>query len=291
MSFDSKLQLTEDGSLSVFDPETRELYHNRAGAYTEALNNYCLPSGLIEKLQNTDGDREVALVDACFGLGYNTFVLVEQAARACQNAAAGATLRIVGVEIDAAILESTVHILRDDRFAMMHDALQHSLPLGFGSYKFVCGKLNVQLDVSQGDLRQCIPALTGEFDAVFHDPFSPRKVPELWTLELFIEYHRLVSARRGAVLTYSSAKAVRGAIRAAGFRLYKTTGVGGKSGGTLGAVDDRFPANPNVSHLSPEELKVVESNSGTPYRDEGFASARQDILRRRERELVSGYRD
>ena len=309
MSIESKLQQTDDGSLSLLDAETGELYHNRAGAYAEALNTYCLPSGILERLTkpidahadpndiahadlnviaHAGAYDDIAVIDACFGLGYNTFVLLEQAARQCDRTLRNQpTIKIMAFETDAEVLEATEFVLRDERFPMMHDALRHSLPLTFGSYKFACGKLNCELEIRQVDLRVAVPKQTGDFDVIFHDPFSPRKVPELWTLDLFREYHRLLSARYGRLLTYSAAKAVRGAALAAGFTLFKTAAVGGKTGGTLAAVDHKLRAGSKVLNLSPEELKVVQSTSGTPYRDSGFTSAREDILSRRQRELVS----
>lgn len=66
---------TADGSLTCFHPESGELYHNKAGAYTEARENYVLPSGAVNTLALTG---QLRLLDVCYGLGYNTWVLINE---------------------------------------------------------------------------------------------------------------------------------------------------------------------------------------------------------------------
>src|SRR6516162_6353208 len=103
-----ELVRTEDGSLSRFDEETGELYHNRAGAYTEALRNYYEPSDAKERLQRAG---ELRLLYACFGLGYNTFVLLAQLINdGCQG-----NVVVHAVETDSQILSAIPQVLADDR--------------------------------------------------------------------------------------------------------------------------------------------------------------------------------
>jgi tRNA U34 5-methylaminomethyl-2-thiouridine-forming methyltransferase MnmC len=94
----------------------------------------------------------------------------------------------------------------------------------------------IEIEFIVDDLRAALPSLIdsaeGSFDLVFHDPFSPQHLPELWTQELFAEYFRLLAPRQGRLLTYSAAAAVRGGLFEAGFALGRTIGVGDKSGGT-----------------------------------------------------------
>ena len=198
-----ELVRTEDGSLSRFDEETGELYHNRAGAYTEALRNYYEASDANDRLQRTG---ELRLLDACFGLGYNTFVLLAELV----NAGCKGKIVVHAVETDAQILSAIPQVLGDDRLQTVAQSFIGAELAGFGSFQLSTGELNVCIDVIEQDLRLFARDLRGTYDVVFHDPFSPRKVPELWIVDIFVKYYQALAPGRGRVLTYSSAGAVRG---------------------------------------------------------------------------------
>jgi tRNA U34 5-methylaminomethyl-2-thiouridine-forming methyltransferase MnmC len=283
--------LTEDGTVTCVDPETGELYHNRAGAYLEALKNYTEPSGAIERLQHTG---ELRLLDVCFGLGYNTWVLLETL---LQNPPTGFSIQVTAVEQDKKMVAIFPRVLSDPRFLHLKSiwpALEHNIYYqtqpGDADFTIdVADRGRIRFDFRWGDLRKIVPTLEGDFDTVFHDPFSPNKVPELWTADLFREYHRLLTRRSGALLTYSAAGAVRGGLREAGFHLYRTVGVGRKSGGTLAAIEPVAAQNTpqwgqTVFSLTAEEEAYLRKRSGIPYRDVDFNQERRLIFRRREEE-------
>jgi hypothetical protein len=66
---------TKDGSFSIFDDAVGELHHNKVGAYTEALYHHVIPSGILETFKNRG---HLSIIDACFGLGYNTWVFLAE---------------------------------------------------------------------------------------------------------------------------------------------------------------------------------------------------------------------
>ncbi len=96
---------TDDGSLSCLDVAVGQLCHNRAGAYTEAVNNYVLPSGLLEKIQKTG---EIRILDACYGMGYNSWALINELLR--QRSRPGAPKGPVALFILA--VEQSIEIMR-----------------------------------------------------------------------------------------------------------------------------------------------------------------------------------
>jgi tRNA U34 5-methylaminomethyl-2-thiouridine-forming methyltransferase MnmC len=274
----SCLIATEDGSLTCRHVETGELYHNRAGAYSEALHNYYFPCAALMTVQ-TYG--ELRLLDACFGLGYNSLVLLSELVK--QNVQA--TISITGIEIDAEILSSIPSVLCDSRFASLKSLFGDNLPAGFGVWRSRIAGLQVNLDIRRQDLREFLRSAKHEaVDLVFHDPFSPAKMPELWSVDIFQHYYQLLRARQGKLLTYSSAYAVRGGLRQAQFHIFRTAGVGGKSGGTLATAG--FPLEPlePAEALSDEEQAGIASRSGVPYRDAGLTHSRKEILLRRSQE-------
>lgn len=316
----SNMVLTADGTITARDAETGELYHNRDGAYLEALENYVLPSRWYWLIKEPAADRSIVLLDACFGLGYNTFTLWDQIVN---NDAVVKRVDVLAIERDHAVLNALPVVLEQDCFQFLENrvmarsgktlhkvfqqlAREHheepSIDLQFTIDDFTVLRLHIIF----GDLRSIVPSLgksrRGSFDLVFHDPFSPSKVPELWTVDLFKEYFHVLNDQGGRLLTYSAASAVRGGLREAGFSVWRTKGVGAKKGGTLairgqsegaehgvecGAADllssDR-ESDGIVMTLREEESERLVSFSGIPYRDPGFQSTRREILKRREDE-------
>jgi tRNA U34 5-methylaminomethyl-2-thiouridine-forming methyltransferase MnmC len=275
--------ITEDNSLTCFHSETGELYHNRAGAFTEALKNYVEPALAVSDALKCG---RLDVLDACFGLGYNTFVLLKE----LQNRGQACHVNVLALDNDAAILSLLPDVLQDARF----DTLRHSTGAAFvdphfGNYEFVLGEqgqLTVAIKLQQADLRAEVPCLTQSFDLIFHDAFSPSKVPELWTVDLFKKYFHLLRDRHGALLTYSAAPAVRAALRLAGFDIYATCPVGEKSGGTIALVSNKQSAPACAILLTPDEEAKLRRRSGVPYRDPALSAARQEILAARNQEML-----
>src|SRR5690606_14158191 len=122
------------------------------------------------------------------------------------------------------------------------------------------------------DLRVCLPDLSPGFDLIFHDPFSPQKAPELWSVDLFRQYYRLLARPHGRILTYSAAGAVRGGLQEAGLAVGRTAGVAAKSGGRIGGFEAAL-----ADSLSDEERAFIASRAGIPYRDADLRQSRENI--------------
>lgn len=230
---------TQDGSWSIRHTDLQELYHNQAGAWTEALENYVKPSESLSLLKKTG---ELKVLDVCFGLGYNSFVLLNTLLEGFLTYP-GRPIRcqVTALETDLGLAPFWPRILEDPRFTQLSGfgyALEHNIyyrTLWNGidfTYEFAPG-VEIRFQFLPGDLRKTLPFLRGPYDLVFHDAFSPAKVPELWTLDLFKQYNTLLAPRHGKLLTYSRAKLVLEQLEEAGFQLSKTPAVGYKRGGTL----------------------------------------------------------
>jgi hypothetical protein len=289
------LVTTEDGTVSCLDAETGELCHNRAGAYTEALKNYIEPSGLVDLARRTG---EIRLLDACYGLGYNTWVLANELVKQLDSPFA---LSVVAIEKNPEILSFLPHVLEHPTFDPLKsktDLKEHNIyyrtercnintkGLAFSDPDIVinvASRGRIEIRFLLEDLRHSIPKLSPGFDAIFHDPFSPQKMPELWTAELFREYYKLLESRQGCLLTYSAAAAVRGGLQESGFQVYKTMPLGRKSGGTLASMA-ACPGNKFITPLSEHEQAYILTRAGIPYRDSGLSGARAEILQNRTEE-------
>lgn len=267
--------VTGDQSITCFNDETGELYHNQAGAFTEALKNYVEPAGLAALAKT----GSVSVMDVCFGLGYNTFVLLDE----LRKLGIACDVNVLALDIDEEILSVLDDVLADKRFAdvrkFMNDKVFKS---EFGVYEFPIdeeGKIRVRVEIKQQDIREAAMTLDQDFDLVFHDGFSPYKVPELWTVDLFKRYHKLLNVRKGALLTYSAAPAVRAGLRLAGFNVFATTAVGSKHGGTLATISAEDVRKENAAVLTDKQEERLKTRSGIPYRDnENLTATRQQVL-------------
>ncbi len=292
-SFEDETFVTDDGSITCFNPETGEHYHNRAGAYTEALVNYVEPSSFLKSISSSGS---LAVLDVCFGLGYNTWVLLEKVIKHYHKPF---TVTVYAIENDPEILKVIPKVLKDSKFYDLKkylDPLEHNI-----YYQTQPGWNETVIDVGEdqriflkflmGDLRETIPKLSFDVDLIFHDPFSPIKIPQLWTANLFKEYYRLLESKQGRLLTYSSAGAVRGGLREAGFNLYRTASLGRKTGGTLASVAEldflksQLNRENGVFKLTDEEENYLKTRSSTPYRDLDFKITFEEILSNRTKEL------
>ena len=93
-------------------------------------------------------------------------------------------------------------------------------------------KNNIEINIIIGDAKETINNIHETFDAVFFDPFSPKKCPELWTLEIFQKINQLM--KPGAILaTYSCATHVRNKLKDVGFDVQDGPIFGRKSPATI----------------------------------------------------------
>lgn len=300
----TKLHITADGSVTLQDEETGELFHNRAGAYSEALVNFVRPLSL-EK--NAFALKEYAVLDVCFGLGYNTFALLMELT---QLPSAIERVKVMAIEKNELPLSHLSDVLRDERLKLLRHAIEEGAPEfaagALGVHHFVIGgidpidptdtkarKIAVEIDLIGEDLRAVVPRLAADvryrrsIDAIFHDAFSPLRAPSLWTIDLFDCYRRLLKMPGGRFVTYSAASAVRGALEQCEFTVRRTSALGAKRGGTLAILGESLGAayldNESLDLLE-EELLKMHGRPGVPYRDPTFQESCKNIQIAREAE-------
>jgi len=96
---------TADGSISLYNLDYGEAYHAVSmGAYTESLHKYVLASGILKKILNKD----MKLLDICFGIGLNLAVTIEKIAHLKK----ANNLSIVSLEKD----KSLIHFVNKSYF-------------------------------------------------------------------------------------------------------------------------------------------------------------------------------
>lgn len=202
--------VTDDGSLTFYNGAYGETYHSISGAEEEAVKKYAEVCG--EQLQ-----RNVRILDVCFGLGYNTAAALD---------VAQGSVEIVGLENDEVILQKILEM--NTRFRK-YSFVQRCVQKKSRTHTEDRATLKIML----GDARDTVKRQKKDyFDVVFFDPFSPKKCPELWTEEFFKDVVSVM--RKGGILaTYSCAAVVRENMRKVGFAVKDGPSVGRRAPGTV----------------------------------------------------------
>jgi len=234
---------TEDGSWTLRHPEHGEACHSHSGAWLEARERYAHPCRLSGWTR--EHDRPLRLLDVGTGLGLNLAAALEAVE------GAGGTLAAVTLERDRSVLAATLALSEDAEHAGPEEqwhrpvrlALAHALDQVAvdGDAPIAMGTRSTLL-VVLGDARETLTSLPAEvrFDAVFLDPFSPSREPDLWQ-EPFLAAiaHRMESGAR--LSTYCARYSVRLGLARAGLRVGLGPRVGKKAEGTLASHAANLP--------------------------------------------------
>ena len=223
--------ITKDNSITFYNEKYSEHYHSVSGALEEAFEKFAKPC----KLKN--GMRAL---DVCFGLGYNSLAAISLA-----------NVQIVALENDTAILKQIKNIEMPKNYNFNNNKTKNTeannydknyptsemLKHNYEKIKIAAEKLSyqdykVKIKIILGDARETIKNLNEKFDAVFLDPFSPKKCPELWTKEFFHDMRKLMK-HNSVLATYSCAGIVRKNLEKAGFNVKDGPSIGRRAPSTI----------------------------------------------------------
>jgi len=207
---------TGDKSITFISSKYDEAYHSLTGAKEEAFKKYSEPC----KIKDLAKKGQVIILDVCFGLGYNSAAALETAL----NSNPKCKVKIVALENDEGILKKALELEPEiEHYDKIKQAIKNK--------EYEDKQIKIKIIIK--DARESIKEIKTKFDAVFFDPFSPRKCPELWTAEFFSDVNKAM--KKGAILaTYSCAKSVRKNMEKAGFIVKDGPIVRRWSPGTLG---------------------------------------------------------
>ncbi len=255
------LLTTEDGTATLFLEEYEQAMHSMSGAYEESLLKHIIPSGILECEKDI-----LNVLDVGFGLGYNVLALINE----FLNKNDTRKLNIYSLEKDRNFMEFINSITFNDSRDNIYSFISETYLSGEGNLN------GINLKILFDDARKSIKNLYGtKFHAIFQDPFSPSKNPELWSTDYFIELKKLL-AENGIITTYSSADHIRRAMIEAGFHIGRGPSVGKKREGTLAS-------SCNITReLDKDEIKAIINNiKSMPYEDPGLNAERETILENR----------
>jgi len=255
------LLTTEDGTSTLFLEEYEQAMHSMSGAYEESLLKHIIPSKIL-----VNSYQHLNVLDIGFGLGYNVLALINEfiiQKKSCK-------LNIISLEKDKNFIEYMNFINFNDSRNIIYSFIKDVYNSGEGNYK------NINFKILFGDARETLKILSGiKFNAIFQDPFSPSKNPELWSKNYF-EILKELLCETGIITTYSSAVHIRRAMIETGLHVGRGPSVGKKREGTISSLSTI------IEELSEAEKQDIISNiKSEPYEDPDFIFSREDILQNR----------
>ena len=208
------LQVTADGSHTLYLPDMNEHYHSVNGAVQESEHIF-INAGLkqIEK-------EEIHLLEIGFGTGLNALLTLKEVME-------GAVKRNViyhSVELyplDLSVVEQLNYGERvwkehEDFFLKLHQApwdTYEKITPQFTLYKI------------KGDSNHC--ELPQHIDLIYFDAFAPEKQPKMWSQDIFNKLYEHANDN-AIIMTYCAKGVVRRSMQAAGFLMERLPGPPGK---------------------------------------------------------------
>lgn len=285
---------TSDGTYTLRSAEisdSRETMHTVHGAFREAREKFAQPADL------NNGKKTVAILDICSGLGFNATAALEQIMTPLWEGKIE-QLEMDLVEISWEVLAAALLIPGPSEVypSNSHSSeAHHVIRKAIENYLINRGLLlfpremkeipfNVDIRLHCEDARQMVMEIpeNQEYDAVFLDPFSPAKSPELYSQEFLAKLGSLIK-EDGVILTYTSAAPVRYALLDAGLEIGEGPALG-RSGGTIASPTlNKIPKSLSES----DERMIALSDSGITFRDPDLNSSTDEIIENRHIERMA----
>ncbi|BAU63828.1 hypothetical protein STA3757_11970 [Stanieria sp. NIES-3757] len=265
-------QATEDGSYTFFSDEFNEAFHSHYGAKLEAEVKFVAPTQL--KIKATQLST-IHLLDICYGLGYNSAAALD----AIWSIHPHCRVELIGLELNPVVPSSAI---ANQLLSSWHDPIPQLLA-ELATTQQVNSQF-LQAKLLLGDARTTIGQILSQqwqADAIFLDPFSPPKCPQLWTVE-FLNLVANCLKPTGRLASYSCAAAFRTALSLAGLKFGSTSSVGRKAPGTVANFSGE-----DLPLISLPEQEHLQTRASIPYRDPTLSELALQIRERRQQEQKS----
>lgn len=213
-----KIAHTDDQSCSLFHEGYQELYHCWGGALAKANHIFLAP--VLETLPGVSSSP-FRILEVGFGAGLNTFVTMDAFLKKTRP------LHYTALENDLLPADTLAGLqyenyLNNKEILPTFLAARETLEDGSSALDVTFGA-QTELSIRIGNALTT-PLPKAGFDWVYHDPFSPRATPELWSAEFLQRIHD--SMRDGAgFCTYCVKGDIRRLMQDIGFTVTKRPGI------------------------------------------------------------------
>ena len=209
------LEISGDGSHTLFVPSLNEHYHSTRGAIRESRHVF------IETGLQPCNKQEIELLEIGFGTGLNAFLTLLEAEERGKKVTYTAIERYpLGLD-EAKKLNYAEQLVpsREELFLQLHAS-------AWGDRVEITPTFHLKkLEMDVHQLSEYHPEAL--FDVIYYDAFAPGKQPGMWTREIFERLYAL--SDKGALLTTYCAKGdVRRMLQAVGYQVERLPGPPGK---------------------------------------------------------------
>lgn len=207
----NEVEITADGSATIYVPHLDEHYHSVKGALTESLHIF----RNCAFLYHSPSSQPLRVLEIGFGTGLNAVVTAMATTK--DRKAHYISLELYPVEVQLIEKLNYGEQVDNDLLMALHQA-QWNAPQVI-SPTFTLEKL-------QCDFTQC--SLPTDIDVVYFDAFAPEKQPEMWDESLFKRIYDAMS-NGGILTTYCAKGEIRRRLQRVGFIVERLAGPpGGK---------------------------------------------------------------
>lgn len=207
------LQLTADGSHTLFIPSMDEHYHSVNGAIQEAMHVF------IEAGLHSIQKEFVRILEIGFGTGLNAFLTLRDVEENSRLKVEYHSIELYPLNMEVISSLNYGKIIwpdRKDLFEKLHFA-KWNTPEKISD--------NFTLCKIEGDSNVC--DLPVDIDLIYFDAFAPDKQPEMWTQAIFDRLYSY-TAPGGIIVTYCAKGEVRRMMQKAGYAMSRLPGPPGK---------------------------------------------------------------
>ncbi|MBS1638366.1 MAG: tRNA (5-methylaminomethyl-2-thiouridine)(34)-methyltransferase MnmD [Bacteroidetes bacterium] len=211
----NRIEITRDGSHTVWSARFGVSYHSVHGARTES-NHVFIKHGLDYVFQQRQGP--VRVFEMGFGTGFNAYLSYLHASRMQRMVSYTGIEKYPLEPTEISALNYPDADTETDRvaFRQLHDLEWNRLCLLNEWFEF----RKVRSDLLE--LR-----VSGCFDLVYYDAFAPVTQPDLWACEAFEKVYELLDTG-GILVTYCAQGQMKRNMAAVGFRVETLPGPPGK---------------------------------------------------------------
>ena len=204
-----QIEITADGSATLYIPEIDEHYHSVKGALTESLHIFIQTGFYYSKAD------PLTIFEAGFGTGLNAFLTLLE----CEKFQRKTVYHTI--ELYPLTAEQANSLKYQDTIAPEHATLFETIHLAEWN-KPIEITPNFTLHKIKEDLEQIILP-DQSFDLIYYDAFAPEKQPNLWSEEIFEKISRSMKSQ-GILTTYCAKGEVRRRLQRAGFIVERLQG-------------------------------------------------------------------
>jgi len=226
-SLSSEIQLTADGSHTLFVPSMDEHYHSVNGAKTEAEHIY-INYGLSQCKASS-----INILEIGFGTGLNAYLsLVESENSNRKIVYTSLELYPLSMnQVKELNYPKVIYPEFADLYYRLHEAEWGKLSEIVPTFSLL--KINTdftKISDSEKSLEWTLGTIENKlvlYDVVYFDAFAPEKQPEMWQQEFFDSIYKSMNTN-GILTTYCAKGVIRRMLQSAGFKVEKLPGPPGK---------------------------------------------------------------